>query len=51
MVTAFQITLLFVIVISGIGTVGEKENKRLQENMAFLSAIAIAAFICAVVWL
>lgn len=51
MITAFQVILLIVIVVSAIGTAGEKKDKKLQENMMFLGSMAIVAFIAAAVWL
>ncbi|WP_162986462.1 hypothetical protein [Virgibacillus sp. Bac332] len=41
MILAFQIIGLIIIVVSFLGLVGEKEDKKLQENMAFVCTIII----------
>lgn len=47
MVTAFQIILLFIIVISFIGAIGEKDNS-LQEKLMTTFLGSLAAFIASV---
>ena len=50
MVIAFQFILL-IIILSVCGTMlGEEETKK-QENLAFVTAIAMALFFASVVWL
>ncbi|WP_162986446.1 hypothetical protein [Virgibacillus sp. Bac332] len=51
MILAFQIIGLIIIVVSFLGLVGEKEDKKLQENMAFVCAISMALFFASLVWL
>ena len=51
MVITFQILSLIIIVISFVGAIGEKGDKKLQENMTFLCAIALGLFFASVVWL
>lgn len=50
MVIAFQIILLLIIIISFIGTIGEKD-KSLQEKMLVTFLASLAAFIVSVLWL
>ncbi|MGX9931970.1 hypothetical protein ACW0KB_12095 [Virgibacillus salarius] len=51
MILAFQIIGFIIIVVSFLGLVGEKEDKKLQENMAFVCAISMALFFASLVWL
>jgi len=51
LIIAFQILSLIIIVISFVGVIVEKEDKKLQENMTFLCAIALGLFFASVVWL
>ncbi|GAA0415164.1 hypothetical protein GCM10008934_02590 [Virgibacillus salarius] len=51
MILAFQIIGLIIIVVSLLGIVGEKEDKKLQDNMAFVFAITLALFFASLVWL
>ena len=46
MIIAFQILSLIIIVISFVGVIVEKEDKKLQENMTFLCAIAFWVVFC-----
>lgn len=50
MIIAFQVILLFVIVISFLGAVAEKD-KSLQEKMMVMFLGGLAAFIVSVLWL
>lgn len=51
MITAFNVILLAIIVISFCGVIAELENKKLQENMAFVCAIAMAVLFASLFWL
>ncbi|WP_197035850.1 YWFCY domain-containing protein [Virgibacillus halodenitrificans] len=51
MITAFKAIVIIILVISFIGAIGEKDDKKLQENMAFLCAISMALFFASLVWL
>lgn len=50
MVIAFQIVLLILILVSFIGTVGEKD-KSLQDKLLVTFLASLAAFIVSVLWL
>ncbi|MCY8035617.1 hypothetical protein [Bacillus sonorensis] len=46
MIIAFKIILLLIMILSFIGVIGEKENKKLRDNM---TAVCLASMISAVV--
>jgi len=50
MVKAFQIVLLIIIVITSLGSVGEKEKDR-QISITALAISSIAGFVASMVWL
>ncbi len=51
MIIAFQIILIFIILISFICSVGEKEDKNLRNNCLALCIAAIGAFVATVILL
>ncbi|WP_019377685.1 hypothetical protein [Virgibacillus halodenitrificans] len=51
MITAFKVIVIIILVISFLVTIGEQEDKKLQENMAFLCAISMALLFASLVWL
>ena len=50
MVIAFQVVLLIIILLVCGTMLGEQETKK-QENLAFVTTIAMALFFASVVWL
>ncbi len=51
MTIVFQVILLFIIGISFLGIIGEKENMRLRNNLVSVCIAAIFAFVVSVMWL
>lgn len=51
MITAFQIVLLIVIIITCGGTMVEKDNLQIQRNVSAVCVASITAFIVTVIWL
>lgn len=51
MVTAFQIVLLVIIVISFSGVLADTEDIKVKSNLASICIAGITAFIVSVMWL
>lgn len=49
MLIAFQIILLFVILVSFVGVVGETKDKKLRDNMTYLCIISSLSMLATLV--
>lgn len=45
MLIAFQVVLLFIILIGFIGALGEKENENLRSNLTIICVVSIIALV------
>lgn len=51
MIVAFKVLLLIIILISFMGAVGEKDDKKLRDDMAYICMISILSMLAMVIWL
>ncbi|MBU8908522.1 hypothetical protein [Desertibacillus haloalkaliphilus] len=51
MINVYKIILLIILAVSFIGSVGEKEDKGLRNNMAALCIASMVSFIVSVIYL
>lgn len=51
MIITFEVILLIIILISFLGAVGEKDDKKLRNDMAYICMISIISMLVMVIWL